>query len=60
MVHMALKQQLLTQNIYKKNYLLKHASFYLFVYREKEKMKGREDAWTKVNNLAIGNPQVCH
>jgi len=23
-------------------------------------MKGREDAWTKVNNLAIGNPQVCH
>jgi hypothetical protein len=34
--------------------------FYLFVYREKEKMKGREDAWTKVNNLAIGNPQVCH
>lgn len=25
--------------------------------KEKEKMKGREDAWTKVNNLAIGNPQ---
>ncbi|XP_052107180.1 serine/threonine-protein phosphatase 2A 56 kDa regulatory subunit gamma isoform-like isoform X6 [Mytilus californianus] len=25
--------------------------------KEKERMKNREDAWTKVNNLAIGNPQ---
>ncbi|XP_071160086.1 serine/threonine-protein phosphatase 2A 56 kDa regulatory subunit gamma isoform-like isoform X10 [Mytilus edulis] len=25
--------------------------------KEKERLKNRDDAWTKVNNLAIGNPQ---
>lgn len=28
-------------------------------YREKEKNKQREDNWYKVQNLAMGNPQVC-
>jgi hypothetical protein len=27
--------------------------------REKEKNKQREDNWYKVQNLAMGNPQVC-
>lgn len=34
------------------------AQFWYFFYREKAKLKEREEAWIKIENLAKSNPQV--
>ena len=41
------------------NSFLQAINNFLFMYREKEKVKEREDAWLKIGTMAKSNPQVC-